>query len=316
MIATTQSKYPDQHKTLVEMGFDTASVNNALECTSGSLEGATAILVGELPPTTSSSRISAAELSIRSPQPMKVVGKSQATATKSTVQKPDIKEIHNKFMATYKIQKCKDKNTHDKRMCIYWHTKNDRRRNPFEIPYSCTECPYSTDTMTCELGDACLKAHNMLERMFHPELFKISMCQRGPNGSLCERGNLCAFAHSEEDHRIPLSHTLAKASNSSSTASSGTAPGASSSYYSSSVSSSSAVNSHSSAHPMGGVDSIQPGKAMSDSRLLDGIQEKLIRLIKNQGAEGIISSELPKRSSPLHSLQFSLHPFLSLARSF
>jgi hypothetical protein len=34
---------------------------------------------------------------------------------------------------------------------------------------------------------------------------------------------------------------------------------------------------------------------MTDSRMLDMIQDKLVNLIKNQGQEGIISSELPKR---------------------
>ena len=260
------------------MGFDVASISKALESTSGNLEASTAVLLGE--PSNSSLSVALDSSTSKPPPPMKVVGKQQAQSTKTIAQKPDIKEVHNKFMATYKIQKCKDKSNHDKRMCIYWHTKNDRRRNPFEIPYTCTECPNSTEPNVCDVGDACLKAHNMLERMFHPELFKISMCQRGPNGSHCERGNLCAFAHSDEDHRIPLSHTLSK-----SASASGTGTGSGHNLASSGV----AVT--------GNTDPIQPGKAMSDSRLLDGIQEKLIRLIKNQGADGIISSELPKRYS-------------------
>lgn len=272
---TPTTKYPEQYKTLSEMGFDSASITKALESTSGNLEAATAVLLGE--PSNPSLSVTSLSTS-KPPPPMKLVGKQQAQSNKTAAQKPDIKEVHNKFMATYKIQKCKDKNNHDKRMCIYWHTKNDRRRNPFEIPYTCTECPNSTEPNVCDQGDACLKAHNMLERMFHPELFKISMCQRGPNGSYCERGNLCAFAHSDEDHRIPLSHTLSK---------NATAAAGSGHNLAAHGSSGTAVT--------GNTDPIQPGKAMSDSRLLDGIQEKLIRLIKNQGSDGIISSELPKR---------------------
>jgi hypothetical protein len=210
---------------------------------------------------------------------MKIVGK-QPQVQKLSSSKPDIKDVHNKFMATYKIHKCKDKSNHDKRMCVFWHTKNDRRRNPFEVLYTCTECPNSSETQNCESGDTCLKAHNMLERMFHPELFKISMCQRGPNGSLCERGNLCAFAHSEEDHRVPMSHSTTKPPTSQ-------IGGITSSY---------PPSASLSVQPSVNGETIQPGKLMSDSRLLDGIQDKLIRLIKNQGGEGIISSELPKRS--------------------
>ena len=280
--ATLLPKYPEQHRTLLEMGFDSPSINKALETASGNLEAATAFLLGEpLQSGASTSTLSNEANSSKAAAPMKLVGKQQSQSSKAQTQKPDIKEIHNKFMATYKVQKCKDKSNHDKRMCIYWHTKNDRRRNPFEILYTCTECPNSAEPNVCDQGDACLKAHNMLERMFHPELFKISMCQRGPNGSHCERGNLCAFAHSDEDHRIPLSHTLSKTAGGS-TASTATAT-------------SSAAGLSAGALSSAGIDPIQPGKAMSDSRLLDGIQEKLIRLIKNQGTEGIISSELPKR---------------------
>lgn len=197
-------------------------------------------------------------------------------------------------MATYKVTKCKDKANHDKRMCFYWHTKGDRRRNPFDVLYTCTECPNSSETVNCESGDACLKAHNMLERMFHPDLFKISMCQRGPNGSHCERGNLCAFAHSEEDHRVPTAHVPAKPT----LASHLPAPPAV-------LSPAAAAAALGNAALLAG-DTISAGKSMSDSRMLDLIQDKLVKLIKNQGTEGIISSELPKRYYDAYSERLEL----------
>lgn len=262
-------KYPEHQQTLMEMGFDAIEVSAALESVAGNIEFAMAVLLGEPIPSVAGGSYTSRVLA-----PMKVVGKSQSSsASAKLTNKPDIKEVHNKFMATYKIQKCKEKNNHDKRMCVGYHSKGDRRRNPFEIPYACTECPTSpTETTNCPEGDACLKAHNMLERMFHPELFKISMCQRGPNGSHCERGNLCAFAHSEEDHRIPLSHTINKAAQLATIA----------------------------------TEPLVVGKSMGDSRLLDSVQDKLIRLIKSQGTEGIISSELPKRFSDVYSERLDL----------
>ena len=193
-------KYAEQHKKLLEMGFDTASVNDALESTKGNLPAATAVLLGEPAPVASSPPAP------KPMSPMKVVGKHSNQANKPASRPQDMREIHNKFMATYKVTKCREKANHDRRMCLNWHTKGDRRRNPFEIPYTCVECPNSVGESTCDTGDSCLKAHNMLERMFHPELFKISMCQKAN----CERGNFCAFAHSEEDHRIPASHEAAK----------------------------------------------------------------------------------------------------------
>ena len=110
-----------------------------------------------------------------------------------------IETKHQKFMSTFKVLRCREKTNHDKRNCAFWHSKADRRRDPYGVEYSCSECPDYTEASPCAEGDNCLKAHNMLERMFHPDLFKISMCQKPRT---CERGDLCAFAHSEEDHRI------------------------------------------------------------------------------------------------------------------
>jgi hypothetical protein len=194
--------------------------------------------------------------------------------------KAEIEKAQHQFMATYKLQKCKDKKpNHDKRMCIYWHSKGDRRRNPFEVAYSPTECSYigPDGVGNCPDGDACLKAHNMLERMFHPDLYKISMCQKEPGSAVCERGIFCAFAHSEDDLRThPSVHRAAAAR--------ATPPSAAS------------------AAPSG-VESLPKP---SDSKLMDSIQDKLINLIKSHGAEGIISSELPKRFYDMYSERLDL----------
>lgn len=263
----THLKFPDAHNKLVEMGFDSISVVAALDKAHGDLEGATVVLLEE--PTNSINSSNQAKLATaQSNKPTKTPGIAQV---KTTAVKPDIKEVHNKFMATYKTIKCKDKSNHDKRMCIYWHTKGDKRRNPFEVAYSCSECPNSTETTTCENGDACLKAHNMIERMFHPDLFKISMCIRGPNGAQCERGNLCAFAHSEEDHRQPPPTTKSTTHINGNTTI---------------TTSNNSINNN---------ESIYSNKIVNDSKLLDDIQEKLITLIRYHGNDGIISSELPKR---------------------
>lgn len=226
--------------------------------------------------------------------------------------KLSVREVHDRFMATYKVHKCKEKGSHDKRTCIYWHSRGDRRRNPFEQYYSCSECPNSIDNANsnkekdsnkdnyCENGDSCLKAHNMLERMFHPDLFKISMCQRGPNSSQCERGNLCAFAHNEEDHRTPFQWSLERAAagikdpivnnrdikdlkdlngNSINTA---IVNGASTSSGKSAVGKGSSANSTANDND-------------TEKELPLQMRTRLLDLIKSQGADGIIGSELPKK---------------------
>src|SRR4051812_28808224 len=97
-------KFANQHQKLLEMGFDTASITEALEAAEGNLETATAVLLGE--PTANLPR------PVAKVEPMKVVGKQQPVV-KAPV-KQDIKDIHNKFMASYKIVKCKEKGIHDK----------------------------------------------------------------------------------------------------------------------------------------------------------------------------------------------------------
>ena len=112
----------------------------------------------------------------------------------------DIQSKHYDVIATYKTLECKKKFNHDKRQCMYWHSRADRRRNPFLVSYATTECSDSN----CPRYESCPKTHNKLEKMFHPELFKISMCICGPYGSHCERGIYCAFAHGEHDLRRPF----------------------------------------------------------------------------------------------------------------
>lgn len=114
-----------------------------------------------------------------------------------------VEEFHNRILATYKTSQCKQKVPHDRRSCQNWHSKADRRRNPFEFSYGCTECPNQTEMTECNLGDKCKFSHGFLERMYHPDLYKTSMCQRISAGLNCDRGLFCAFAHNQGDLRFP-----------------------------------------------------------------------------------------------------------------
>ncbi len=202
-------KFPTQHRQLVDMGFDQKEVQRILEQTRGDLEAATAILLGE---ETSQPLLQEETFQEKknSRKGGSVVAASSAVPSPlSSVALPsnnskEVTDSHRKMMATYKIHKCKDISnpSHDRKMCQYWHSSSDRRRNPFEFSYSCYECPNVIGGSECKDGDRCPHSHNMLERMFHPELFKISMCQRSQDGKKCDRGILCAFAHSDGDLRV------------------------------------------------------------------------------------------------------------------
>lgn len=146
-------------------------------------------------------------------------------------------------------------------------------------------------------------SHNMLEKMFHPDLFQITRCSRGPNNTQCERGDFCAFAHSEEELRYPSSSSNAQS------AKDKTASGGGRSYplsLSLSPFDSDQHQRHHQRSPSGGgagtlspyarAEGLSPSKPLTvDSAALENIQNNLVTLIKSQGADGIISSELPKR---------------------
>lgn len=115
-----------------------------------------------------------------------------------------------KFLSTFKVVKCKDNSYHDRKLCSYWHSKLDRRRNPFEKNYSSYKCSENSDSHPCSQGDDCQYFHNTLERMYHPDLYKISICDNIIRNGTCDHGKHCAFAHSVSELRRPTRSSLKK----------------------------------------------------------------------------------------------------------
>lgn len=254
-------KYPQQHQQLVEMGFDSASATRSLDQSSGDLEAAMAQLIGE----EKSGRAEVEEKVIGAKDAKKpavsvdgkLKGSKQATGLPGPSQAvKEIKDAHQKMMQTYKVLKCKENANHDRRMCMHYHSLSDRRRNPFEFLYSCYECPNTVDGGECSEGDSCSFSHTMLERMFHPELYKISVCQRQSSGLKCDRSFLCAFAHNDADLRISPSHLTSKY----------------------------AIQEDAKTAP----------RPITHSAMLMNIQDKLVRLIRESSSEGILALDLPK----------------------
>lgn len=203
-------------------------------------------------------------------------------------QASDIKISHEKFMSVYKVSECKKKFNHDKRQCINWHSQADRRRNPYQIPYSTSECE---NGLYCKDYSKCLFAHNMLEKMFHPDLFKISRCIRGPNSTQCERGDFCAFAHSDEDLRQP---SFAREKNNTNF----NVGGRIVQPLSGNFDTEQRLRQQPQCSPSktgNSSEGLSPSKPLTDSAALENIQRNLVILIRSQGSDGIISSELPKR---------------------
>lgn len=268
------AKYPEQHQQLVEMGFESSSVSRALDASNGDMEAATAVLIGEgshkneteekVVPASKERKAAASTVSapaasttVASTAAPKTARQSSGLAVVAAGQSvKDIKETHQRMIATYKVQKCKETGAHDRKMCMHYHSLSDRRRNPFDTLYSCYECPNTVDGGECPDGDSCMHSHTMLERMFHPELYKISVCQRQLTGNKCDRAMLCAFAHNDADLRISPSHLTTKY----------------------------AMQEEAKTTPV----------PVNQSAMLDHIRSNLVKLIKEHGSEGVIAADLPK----------------------
>ena len=55
----------------------------------------------------------------------------------------------------------------------------------------------------CDQGDNCIRCHTRVESFYHPEKYKAKFCSFYPNRlDLCEYGDICAFAHSEQELSI------------------------------------------------------------------------------------------------------------------
>lgn len=254
-------KYSEQYHKLIEMGFESKAVNRALEEAKGDLEAATIFLLenASAPAKNGESEEKVVESKPTKQQTQQAQQSQFKTNTKGG---KDLKEVHHKMMATYKMSKCKEGPSHDRKMCTYWHSLSDRRRNPFEYTYSCFECPAIAAGNECKDGDSCPHSHTMLERMFHPELYKISICTRTQNGQKCDRGVLCAFAHTDADLRV--------------------------------------VQSTSTPKPPVAVELKPPAKPLPESENLTLIVERLSELIKEVGPEGIIGTDLARKYQAQH----------------
>ena len=86
-----------------------------------------------------------------------------------------------KFLASFKTTPCENRESHDPRNCRHYHEfQKDGRRNPYKVRY--------------EVDDAC----NITERIYHPVVFRTSLCQHKP----CPFNSTCAHAHSGEALRV------------------------------------------------------------------------------------------------------------------
>lgn len=107
---------------------------------------------------------------------------SSFSKTTHQPQKPSMTEAEIRhFLSSFKTASCEAEAFHDHRFCENYHEfKKDGRRDPYK------EC-YAVDEESATL----------MERMYHPSVFRTSMCKR----QACMFQSICAHAHTDADIR-------------------------------------------------------------------------------------------------------------------
>ncbi|GAM24852.1 hypothetical protein SAMD00019534_080270 [Acytostelium subglobosum LB1] len=88
------------------------------------------------------------------------------------------------------------------RDCFYYHKHEEMRRSPYgpdgvTIVYSHTTCQEKCGKPNCKY------AHNDVEVMYHPYIYKTKPCNdHDGHNKTCKKGRWCAFAHGEDDLRV------------------------------------------------------------------------------------------------------------------
>lgn len=113
--------------------------------------------------------------------PRKQLNKSAKCAREPGRSEAALSEVEVKnILSSFKVCPCPKQELHDHRICTQFHCVKDQRRNPYETFYLLDDCV------------------NKMEKMYHPVLYKTTLCKRHP---ACPFGRLCAHAHSQEQLR-------------------------------------------------------------------------------------------------------------------
>ncbi|EGR32430.1 zinc finger ccch type domain protein, partial [Ichthyophthirius multifiliis] len=109
----------------------------------------------------------------------------------------------------FKTTQCQKKEPHDKKKCSFYHSHEDQRRCPLKYSYSINQCK---NREKCEYKSTCLQVHNKVEQLYHPLRYRTKFCKSLKYGTLqlCEYGQYCSFAHSEQELVIPFIEKLPK----------------------------------------------------------------------------------------------------------
>lgn len=108
-------------------------------------------------------------------------------------------------LTSFKTQPCTRTTPHNPMQCFHFHDAMKDRRRPLGT-YTSMMCE---NLANCLLGAKCPHAHNTVEDFYHPEKYKSKFCQYFPHKiAACKYGDLCAFAHNEDELSVPKLHLM------------------------------------------------------------------------------------------------------------
>ena len=118
-------------------------------------------------------------------------------------------EVEEFSLATYKVFPCPLKQLCRwlvkgcSKKCYYFHSEQEKRRNPFIYQYTNYACRNAVfensflDKVDCEFEEFCSFAHTSNELLYHPKNFRnLLVCQRiDKESNECEFGEVCYGKH-------------------------------------------------------------------------------------------------------------------------
>lgn len=96
-----------------------------------------------------------------------------------------------------------------------YHFLGEKRRSTTERTYFPNLCQ---DINSCRLGDRCSKSHNIIESLYHPQIYQTFACPFELPNKKCYMGTQCYFLHNrpvprskeQKDNEINLKDLEAK----------------------------------------------------------------------------------------------------------
>eukprot|EP01023_Acetabularia_acetabulum_P014148 TRINITY_DN16954_c0_g1_i1.p1 TRINITY_DN16954_c0_g1~~TRINITY_DN16954_c0_g1_i1.p1 ORF type:complete len:296 (-),score=29.87 TRINITY_DN16954_c0_g1_i1:58-846(-) len=102
----------------------------------------------------------------------------------------------------YRTQLCNDgADCRRKQVCFYAHPgEKAARRDPRLFNYVAQVCAEIKKSGYCDRGSLCMYAHNVFEYWLHPTKYRTQLCNDGAD---CRRKQVCFFAHTLDELRVP-----------------------------------------------------------------------------------------------------------------